>query len=276
MPPPPKHAIKGAIGLASRTCDRILCKDDVRALAHLLDGLGDRRSTSPNRNCGGFSGFCGFCGVVEKEVGNAEGHGCGPPRVELLRFKSKQVSQISVFDYLTRLSEFFRCTTACYVVAAAYIDRVLRLQPDFVLDAQTVHRLLLASLVVAVKFTDDATLKNSWYAQAGGVSNRELNVLEATLLKLLGWRVHVSAEEYDYYCGQIWPACPVEIDRSSQKRSREPSPCLLQQPIARRCRRNGWPGTAGGPEGVSPYVPTAMHCRDPLRRAHSAPVGYAC
>jgi len=269
MPPPPWPAIKDESGLAGRTCNvinhrtRKLCKEDVRALADLLDSLGSRSS-------GGSSSS------MEGEVAKVEEYVCGQHREELLCFKSLQVPRISVLDYLIRFAEFFRYSPACYVVAAAYIDRVLRSQPDFVLDAHTVHRLLLASLVVAVKFSDDVPLKNSWYAQAGGVTNRELNVLEVTLLKLLDWRVHVSAEEYDYYCGQIWPV-EGENDRNGQKRSRELSPCQSQQPFSRRCRRRfGWPGPEGGPEALDPFARSAVHCRGPPRRAHSAPVGYAC
>mmetsp|Transcript_71937 Transcript_71937/g.142729 ORF Transcript_71937/g.142729 Transcript_71937/m.142729 type:complete len:268 (+) Transcript_71937:50-853(+) len=267
MPPPPNPAMKGPSGLASQSCNGTTSKpchlneEDVRALADLLDGLCSRSSNGSSNN---ISGLCGFC-AVEEEVENAEGHGFSPQTVRFLCFKSQKVPDILVVHYLTRLSAFFCCSPACYVVAAAYIDRVLQSQPDFVLDAHTVHRTLLASLVVAVKFTDDTPLKNSWYAKAGGVTNRELNLLESTLLEFLGWRVHVSAEEYDYYCGQIWPAFQRETKQSGQKRSREPSPCLSKQPLARRCRSH-WPVATGGQKRLS---------RGP-RRAHSAPVGYAC
>jgi len=272
MPPPPKPAFEDARGLANRTCSKIvssthnLCEADVRALAELLESLSSRSNHSSSSNhsedsSSSIAGLHGLCGE-EDALDN-------PPAI--LCFRSQQVPQISVFDYLVRLTEFFCCSPACYVVAAAYIDRVLRSQPDFALDAGTVHRLLLASLVIAVKFTDDRPLKNTWYAKTGGVSNRELNVLEATLLKLLDWRVHVSANEYDYYCGKIWPAVQGKTDRLCLKRSRDSSP---QQPLARRCRRSRWP--VAGPEGLGPYAGSAEHCRGPPRRARSAPVGYVC
>lgn len=81
-------------------------------------------------------------------------------------------------------------------MALVYIDRILHEHDHVDLSAFNVHRLLLASVVVATKFHDDVFFTNSFYAEVGGVSMAELNILEARLLDLLGWRAGVSVAEY--------------------------------------------------------------------------------
>lgn len=56
------------------------------------------------------------------------------------------------------------------------------------------RRLLLAALTVGAKFLDDRFLSNAYYARVGGVTLRELNAMEAELLRRLGWRATVRCE----------------------------------------------------------------------------------
>eukprot|EP00416_Gambierdiscus_australes_P041844 CAMPEP_0171112572 /NCGR_PEP_ID=MMETSP0766_2-20121228/79534_1 /TAXON_ID=439317 /ORGANISM="Gambierdiscus australes, Strain CAWD 149" /LENGTH=235 /DNA_ID=CAMNT_0011574689 /DNA_START=1 /DNA_END=708 /DNA_ORIENTATION=+ len=123
----------------------------------------------------------------------------------LRRFRVVYKPSIDISQYVDRLFAHFGCSPSCFVVAAAYLDRALRREPSMVPDGRSIHRLLLASLVSAVKFSDDAIFTNAWYAQVGGVSNRELNALEAAFLQLLDWNVYVSQEEYENYLVQLCP-----------------------------------------------------------------------
>jgi hypothetical protein len=49
---------------------------------------------------------------------------------------------------------------------------------------------------VASKYCDDFTCAQLHYARCGGVSVKELNALELELFRLLGYRAHVSTDEY--------------------------------------------------------------------------------
>lgn len=150
---------------------------------------------------------------------------------------------------MKRLMLYFRCSPSCLVLCAVYIDRVLTVCPDFDLNDLTVHRLTLATLTVAAKVHDDIRFPNSWYAKMGGVSNRELNVLEGEFLQLIQWRVYVSPEDYE--------RCERQFRRSSDSIQQDiaPTPCVLSQPEpslakslrakppSRQCSR---PGSAAG------------------------------
>jgi hypothetical protein len=74
---------------------------------------------------------------------------------------------ISIGGYLERIFRFASCSPSCYVVAYIYLDRFLRRRPALAVDSFNVHRLLITSVLTAVKFVDDMyvtaayTLNNS-------------------------------------------------------------------------------------------------------------------
>mmetsp|Transcript_7326 Transcript_7326/g.16019 ORF Transcript_7326/g.16019 Transcript_7326/m.16019 type:complete len:312 (+) Transcript_7326:58-993(+) len=118
-------------------------------------------------------------------------------------FHHASVPSISVHDYMMRISTHFRCSTECFVLSLVYIDRIAKLHPQFGLCMLSIHRVLLASLVIAAKFQDDRFFPNSHYARVGGVSLEALNVLEVEFLELIGWEAFVSRLEYDLYLNQV-------------------------------------------------------------------------
>merc|ERR1712187_911116 len=91
------------------------------------------------------------------------------------------------------------CDDACILAAMIYIDRVMASTTDCIVNQQSIHRYLAASLLVSVKFHDDTFYSNSYYAFGAGVSLQELNALEARFLDLIKWKVNITPEEYFCY-----------------------------------------------------------------------------
>ena len=90
-----------------------------------------------------------------------------------------------------------------------YIDRLCALYPAFTISSLTVHRFLITAAAVAAKGLGDSFWTNSTYARVGGVSIKELALLELELLKRLEWRIVPKPEVLvDYYKSLI--------DRSSE------------------------------------------------------------
>eukprot|EP00930_Biecheleria_cincta_P017263 TRINITY_DN13779_c0_g1_i1.p1 TRINITY_DN13779_c0_g1~~TRINITY_DN13779_c0_g1_i1.p1 ORF type:complete len:320 (+),score=42.21 TRINITY_DN13779_c0_g1_i1:84-1043(+) len=114
-------------------------------------------------------------------------------------FTSRVPPKLSIANYLSRLHTYFQCDEVCLLLAFIYIDRVLDANPDFVISARNLHRLVLTCVTIAVKFHDDVYYSNEYYAKVGGIPTCELNAQELQLLKLLGWRLVVTAEEYERY-----------------------------------------------------------------------------
>ena len=66
-------------------------------------------------------------------------------------------------------------SVAVYVYALVLLDRAQEYNENFTIHKKNIHRLLLASNVVSVKYLDDLFYKNSFYASVGGVSLKVLN-----------------------------------------------------------------------------------------------------
>ena len=84
------------------------------------------------------------------------------------------------------------------MLALIYIDRLIT-KRKIVLDQLNVHRLLVTSVMLAAKFFDDVYFDNQHYAQVGGVSKLEINLLELEFLFLLEFDLYVKRTEYDMY-----------------------------------------------------------------------------
>jgi len=125
---------------------------------------------------------------------------------KIARFHSSAPPPLSIQDYIKRLRKYFVCSTECFVLALVYIDRIGKHNPSMTVCDVTVHRLLMIAVMIAAKFHDDKYYGNNYYGKAGGLSLREVNVLEAVMLKELKWSLVVSVEEYKLYHGLVCKA----------------------------------------------------------------------
>ncbi|XP_009760204.1 cyclin-P3-1-like isoform X3 [Nicotiana sylvestris] len=109
---------------------------------------------------------------------------------------------LTVQQYIERIFKYSNCSPSCFVVAYVYLERFLNLT-DCLLTSLNVHRILITSIVLAVKFVDDDCYNNAYYAKVGGITTAELNKLEMKFLAALDFRLHVSVESFDKYCLQL-------------------------------------------------------------------------
>mmetsp|Transcript_46024 Transcript_46024/g.103519 ORF Transcript_46024/g.103519 Transcript_46024/m.103519 type:complete len:195 (+) Transcript_46024:206-790(+) len=115
-------------------------------------------------------------------------------------FDSATIPPITINKYLMRLSATFRCSDATFLAALIMVDRLLEYDGGRVpLTMRNVHRVFLASLVVAAKYHEDLVYSNRHYAKAGGVHVREVNRLERVLLATLDFDLRVEPEQYSLY-----------------------------------------------------------------------------
>ena len=108
------------------------------------------------------------------------------------KFNSIMIPRISIYSYLERIHDYSDCSDSCYVIAAIYIDRVVSFNPSFIVNKRNVHKLLLASILIAVKYQDDAYENNESYSMIGGVSLNELNDLELTIIRVMNSNIFVQ------------------------------------------------------------------------------------
>ncbi|KAL1648779.1 Pho80p cyclin [Diplodia intermedia] len=123
---------------------------------------------------------------------------------QLTRFHSRAPPSISVRDYLNRLIVHATLSPPILLSMVYYIDRLCLLYPAFTISSLTVHRFLIAAATVASKGLSDSFWTNNTYARVGGVSTRELALLELEFLTRLQWRIVPKPEVLvDYYSSLV-------------------------------------------------------------------------
>jgi hypothetical protein len=131
----------------------------------------------------------------------------------LTRFHSRAPPGISVPDYLQRLTTHATLSPPILLSMVYYIDKLCALYPAFTINSLTVHRFLITSATVASKGLSDSFWTNKTYARVGGVSLKELALLELEFLWRVEWRIVPKPEVLvDYYRSLVERNEGYEID----------------------------------------------------------------
>ncbi|KAJ3112630.1 hypothetical protein HDU96_004352 [Phlyctochytrium bullatum] len=117
----------------------------------------------------------------------------------LTRFHSRAPPAISIGDYLKRIVKYASVERVCLLILLIYIDRVCERNRAFTISSLTVHRFIITGVTVGSKALCDSFLQNSMYAKVGGISTKELNILELEFLFLIDWDLTASAERLQEY-----------------------------------------------------------------------------
>ncbi|TPX41827.1 hypothetical protein SeMB42_g05396 [Synchytrium endobioticum] len=144
------------------------------------------------------------------------------PLSHLTRFHARTVPAIDLYAYLVRILKYAPCGTDCFLAVLIYLERMCHpmavgdgpplprdpvlppRQSDLSLTRTTlplaltynnVHRLLISTTMVAVKFLSDVFFTNLHLSRVGGLPVSELNALEMEVLILNGFNLSVTLEE---------------------------------------------------------------------------------
>ena len=105
------------------------------------------------------------------------------------------IPQISIEDYIKRLMKYTQMNISSLILAIIYIDKMCE-NNRYVLCFNNIHRLILTSCLLSIKFNEDCSLHNDLYAKISGESVDVVNKLEYEFYVLLNFSLFV---EYDYY-----------------------------------------------------------------------------
>ncbi|KAJ5240039.1 hypothetical protein N7468_004658 [Penicillium chermesinum] len=122
------------------------------------------------------------------------------PQGQQTRFHSRSPPQISVHDYLQRLTTHAKLPPAILLTIVYYLDRLCALYPAFTVSNLSIHRFLIVSATVASKGLSDQFWTNKTYARIGGISTTELAMLELEFLFKVNWQIVPDPQVLvDYY-----------------------------------------------------------------------------
>jgi hypothetical protein len=113
-------------------------------------------------------------------------------------FLSKNIPQISIKDYLERLYKHTKINCSTIILILIYIDRICNIQ-NFKLTYFNIHKLILASMIIANKFNEEEQYTTKFYSKLGGVPIAEITYLEYNFFFLLNFNLFVKDELYKKY-----------------------------------------------------------------------------
>lgn len=111
-------------------------------------------------------------------------------------FSVGKVPKINLEAYFQRMLKYCNLQEGTYIALMIYLDRAAE-KVEF--SGFNIHRLILASLVCAVKYTSDICNNNFFFAKVGGISPYEMCSVEAAFLEILDYNLYISDRDYNKY-----------------------------------------------------------------------------
>ena len=113
-------------------------------------------------------------------------------------FLSKKIPSISIKNFFERICNLTKIENSTLILILIYIDRICEFN-EIELNYFNIHKLIIASLIISIKYNEDFFYSNKIYAKICGISREEINKLEIEFLKLLEFNLFVDDEIYFQY-----------------------------------------------------------------------------
>jgi len=134
----------------------------------------------------------------------------GPKSNALPAFAGR--APIAVSALVDRIRRYSEASPCCFGIAVIYLERLKKRVPDLRINSNNFQRMILISTMLAAKHFDDVYFSNKVWAKIGGITTQELNKLELQMLDLLGWRLYLHRDEYEWYMEELRAQIPGRVE----------------------------------------------------------------
>lgn len=105
-----------------------------------------------------------------------------------------------LLSFTKRLTKYLKPECSTLIISLMYIDNLLnRLQGHLFLTENNVLKILLTSLVCAIKYNEDMIHDNEFFAKVGGINLKEMNLLEREFLFLMEYKLYIPKDMFKVY-----------------------------------------------------------------------------
>ena len=119
-------------------------------------------------------------------------------------FESKKTPKISIENYIERIITYSHIDKPSFIAMFIYLDRFAE---RCSLSIKNIHKIIISSMLCAIKYCNDDIFPNTFYAKIGGISLEEINMLEICFYNKLSFNFFVSSNEYSKYEKLIFMKC---------------------------------------------------------------------
>ena len=117
-------------------------------------------------------------------------------------FMLKKIPSISIKDFLFRLTKYSKICESTLVMILIYIDRMCH-KDNFKITYYNIYKLMLAAMVVAIKYNEDEFYTLDFYGKLGGISKFEMNILEYEFACMINFKLFITEELFYKYFGLL-------------------------------------------------------------------------
>lgn len=142
-----------------------------------------------------FYSYKTMSSFMEKMVNKFETMKDNIPSIIENEYYSKNLPTISLYDYCIRLKRYSKCLNESFIIAYYYLLKIKE-TTDMIINNHNLFRLLLVSLLLAIKYLEDIHINNDFYAKISGISLQELNLLEVSFIKLLNFNLNIPMDHF--------------------------------------------------------------------------------
>ena len=124
-------------------------------------------------------------------------------------FHTDSIPSISIDKYVERIAFYTDVSEECLILSLISVSRIFySVEGQKWVNALSIHRLFLTSVLCNGKFQDDSYWNNAYYARVGGVPLNEMARLEVEFLFLMKFELFVSDRTfYKFYYQIIHEPC---------------------------------------------------------------------
>ena len=105
---------------------------------------------------------------------------------------------ISLDNYIKRIFFYTKIDISTLIIAIIYIDTFCDMN-RYILCINNIHRIIMASCVLSIKFNEDLSFGNDYYAKMANFSVDLLNRLEYEFYVMMNFKLFVNNDIYRKY-----------------------------------------------------------------------------
>ena len=114
------------------------------------------------------------------------------------KFKGKKTPSISIENFIKRIIKYTSLENSTLILSLIYLDRYCEIA-NVKLTKDNTHRLIMMSIITALKFNEDDLYANAFYAKVGGITTEEFNHLELLFATGIQYSLFVKQEVFEKY-----------------------------------------------------------------------------
>ena len=118
-------------------------------------------------------------------------------------FYSKKIPNLLIEDFIKRIIKYTNIEKDTLISSFIYINKFIY-NEKYIIGLNNIYRLIIASCTIAIKFHEDSNFTNSYYGKIGGLSLKEINIIEYYFYSKINFEMYIYENDYIFVLEDIY------------------------------------------------------------------------